>query len=302
MKKIKLNSYAKINLSLNITGTLDNLHTLDMVLATVDLCDTIVIKRRKDNAVNIRYVTQKNKELQIDKELDTSLKAYNAFKDKFLIGEECVTENLVQNIGVDIFVKKRIPFSAGLGGSSVDAAGVLVGLKKLFNVESDISSIALSVGSDVPYLLGGGFARVTGVGEKIEKISTPITFFGVICKPEGGVNSTKAYQEFDKIFLEKQFSPSDNDALVAHLEKGDLQRSFADVDNALTTASIKLNPSIKKVLGLLAEFPEVVRAYSMTGSGSGCVAFLSSYKEALKFKKILKAKDSSLEIIPFKTQ
>src|SRR5687767_5835308 len=75
--------------------------------------------------------------------------------------------------GVRITLDKRIPVAAGLGGGSSDAAGVLVGLNRLWQLRwplERLDEVAATLGSDVPFFLRGGAAVATGRGEKVEPL------------------------------------------------------------------------------------------------------------------------------------
>ncbi|MCL2847264.1 MAG: hypothetical protein FWE13_00745 [Firmicutes bacterium] len=282
MKSLEINSNAKINLSLNITGVRETLHTLDMVIVSVDLADIVVIKKREDKKVKVSYLINDNKAVSCFDNCSVT-NAINVFKNKIGFG------------GVEIDVIKRIPIAAGLGGSGVDAAGVLRGLAQMNGIavnNKELIEIAMAIGSDVPYLLRGGLARVRGVGNEIEyfdKGSHKTGFNIVIAKGKGGVLSKDAYRVFDEIYIDKKFEPSDNDGLLENLKSGvNSFRAFDFMDNALTKASIKINYEVANTLLELHNVGAIKTI--MTGSGSGCVGFFCSYKKALQAAKELKDK------------
>ena len=72
--------------------------------------------------------------------------------------------------GVDIVLKKNIPLAGGLGGSSADIAAVLIGMKRLFRIDADIKKLASKLGSDVVYMLNGGFSLMTETGSNSLKL------------------------------------------------------------------------------------------------------------------------------------
>ena len=110
-------SYAKVNLALNVTGCAGGYHLLDSVVASVDICDTVRAKPRKDALVNV-YMRGMGSE-GIPPEGNNAVRAAEAFVRAF--GTK----------GADIQIDKDIPIGAGLGGSSADAAGVLNALAKV---------------------------------------------------------------------------------------------------------------------------------------------------------------------------
>ena len=152
-KKVK--SYAKVNLSLNVTGAAGGYHLIDSVLASIDIYDTVCVKPRGDRLVNV-YMHGLGSE-NILPERNNAFKAGEAFVGRF------------STAGADVTVYKNIPMGAGLGGSSADAAGVLNAMAALYKVtdRAALKGLADALGSDTGYMLGGGFARVAGRGERV---------------------------------------------------------------------------------------------------------------------------------------
>mgnify|MGYP001623753385 FL=1 len=111
MFSAKVRSWAKLNLSLNISGVSGGYHLLDSVVCSVDICDTVCAKARSDALVNV-YMHGLGSE-NIPPEKNNAVRAGEAFVAAF------------GTRGADIDIYKDIPLGAGLGGSSADAAGVL---------------------------------------------------------------------------------------------------------------------------------------------------------------------------------
>ena len=121
MATVRQKSYAKINLTLKVTGAEGGFHTLDSVVASVDLYDLIVLKKRRDKLVSITMHGCGSE--QIPFESNNAVKAAESFINEF---DTC---------GADITVYKNIPMGLGLGGSSADSAGVLNGLARLYIID-----------------------------------------------------------------------------------------------------------------------------------------------------------------------
>ena len=268
-KELKLKSYGKINLSLNITGVLGNLHTLDMVVKSINLYDDIFFKFNDSGKILVSYSDE-----SILAGSDTVTKALNLVKQK------------LPDLGCEVFIDKKIPLGGGLGGSSANAATVLnlfvgAGVSTARNLtlsQDEIFNIAKQVGSDVPYMLTGGFARIGGTGDKCEFFESGIELNIVIAKGKGGVNSGESYKEFDKMYSDKKYSPSDNDKLITALKNGDGCGVINNVGNALTKASLVLNPHIQKTLEELENFGALKTI--MSGSGSCCIGIFESQNDA----------------------
>ena len=157
---IELSAYAKINLHLHSERRrADGYHDLQTVFCHLDLYDTVQLTWQNDTI-----------ELISDTGLDvsTDLAGRAAIALKAALGD--------QRLGCQIRVIKRIPAGGGLGGGSADAAAVLRGLCSLWNVDpSLLHPIAAQLGADVPFLLKGGLALATGIGDQLQPIATHVT-------------------------------------------------------------------------------------------------------------------------------
>ena len=160
MKK-NVKAYAKINLTLNITGRNDGFHDIESLVTTVDIYDTITVSARRDDKITLEMrMAGKRFAEDIPVERNNAYKAAKLFAETFKTG------------GADVKIVKRIPLAGGLGGSSADAAGVLNAMKILYGVSEDVKPLADMLGSDTGYMTSGGFALISGRGERVEKIES----------------------------------------------------------------------------------------------------------------------------------
>ncbi|MBQ9485599.1 MAG: 4-(cytidine 5'-diphospho)-2-C-methyl-D-erythritol kinase, partial [Clostridia bacterium] len=150
MKKAKVKIPAKINLTLDISGVENGYHVLESLVASIDIFDTITAKPRKDDILSVQF---KGVAIGLSGNKSNAYLAAEKFKKEFATG------------GVDISIERNIPVAAGLGGSSADIAGVLLAMQKLYDVKKDLSFIANELGSDVAYMLKGGYAVMRGRGD-----------------------------------------------------------------------------------------------------------------------------------------
>jgi len=181
---IELSAYAKINLHLHSERRrADGYHDLKTVFCHLDLCDTIQISAQRHRI-----------ELISDTGLDvsTDLAGRAAIALKAHVGDE--------KLGCQIRVIKRIPAGGGLGGGSADAAAVLRGLSSLWNVNpSVLHPVAAQLGADVPFLLNGGLALATGIGDQLQPIATTATANPLILLfPDVEVATPDAYRWMDE--------------------------------------------------------------------------------------------------------
>lgn len=258
--RVKLKTYAKLNLTLNVNGKTDGYHPIDSVVTTIDLFDEITAVKRKDDV--IKFTMRGLGEYDIKQADNNAYKAAVLFKERFLTS------------GFELTVKKRIAIGGGLGGSSADVAGVLRALKKLFAVEEDIKSLADELGSDCGYLLSGGTARISGRGEIVTPAEKDLDGYAVVIYAEGGVSTKDCYAKFDE--LTGEYLKSDNDEAIKAIESDDFYSLCKSVGNGLTEAAISLNAETGKNLSALKSLSP--SACAVTGSGS-CAFALYETKE-----------------------
>lgn len=180
MTAVRLEAFAKVNLSLVVLGRrTDGFHELDTVFQTVDLADTLSFEPAPELALTI------DADLPVD---DGNLVIRAA---RALAAEAGIVP------GAAIRLEKRIPWGAGLGGGSADAAATLLGLTALWGVSVPgrrLLSIAAALGSDVPFFLYGGCARGTGRGERIEPMPDPPGVAIVLLVPPFGLATPDVYR------------------------------------------------------------------------------------------------------------
>jgi 4-diphosphocytidyl-2-C-methyl-D-erythritol kinase len=156
MEKLTLPSYAKINLGLSIQRKRDDgYHDIETILHQVDLKDEIELQRF--DSAQIRMSCD-DPELPTD-ETNLCIRAAQLLKNTYQVKD-----------GVFIKLSKNIPIGAGLGGGSSNAAVVLMGLNKLWNLglgPEQLSAQAAQLGSDVPFFIYGGSAIARGRGEQL---------------------------------------------------------------------------------------------------------------------------------------
>ena len=252
---MKISAYAKLNLSLDIVGRReDGYHLLDMIMQEIDLHDEITLEKAEDITV----------------ECDTDLPLRNT---AYVAAENFFKATGVKG-GAKITIKKNIPDKAGLGGGSSDAAAVIKTLDEIYSSglsEEQMTDIAASVGSDVPFFIKGGTARVGGVGEKILQIKNNIDCWYVLAKPATGVSTVEAYKKYH----ETSVLSFNTETVVSALEKGDISLYAQNAKNALEEAAMLLNPDIEKIKNIFTDADFCM----MTGSGS-CVFAVYKNKNA----------------------
>ena len=98
--------------------------------------------------------------------------------------------------GIDIYIRKNIPAAAGMAGGSTDAAAVMTGMNKLFDLNIDRNILmehGLKLGADVPYCIMGGTALAEGIGEKLTQLSPCPDCYVLVAKPDISVSTAYVY-------------------------------------------------------------------------------------------------------------
>lgn len=267
MDSVRIKAYAKINLTLFITGVQDGYHNLDSLVASVNLYDKITLKKRKDREVTVKMFGEGSETIATENN--------NAVKAAKLFIKEFATN------GVDITVRKNIPMGAGLGGSSADAAGVLNGMAKLYKITDSekIKLLADKTGSDTRYMLSGGFARLFGRGNEVKNIDGKLKFNILLLVPDENISTPQCYAAFDTLGKVGGNSDLAEKAVI----NGDIKALSDQLSNALMPAAASLSGKTEKCIKELKEFAPL--AVNMTGSGSGVYALFENKKLCAYAKK-----------------
>ena len=262
MFSAKVKSYAKINLSLNIAGTAGGYHLIDSAVCSIDIYDTVCAKPRRDALVNV-YMRGRGSEF-IPPEKNNAVKAGEAFVSAF------------GTRGADIEIFKDIPVGAGLGGSSADAAGVLNALAELYKIDApaELKALADGLGSDTGYMLRGGFARMSGRGERVEPLTSPRRYHMLLFLPASPVSTAACYRRYDAA---PDPLRADSARLASALQAGDFAGVAANVYNALQRPACELNPEVAAALAavcvLVGVFTESL--WAAIGVAAGAALFFA---------------------------
>ncbi len=280
---ITLKAYAKLNLSLDITEKKDNgYHELDMIMQSISLFDIVTIKKADDIIVTMDKNT-------VAPEKNTAYIAAQVFCRR------------TKTPGAKINIIKSIPVMSGLGGSSADAAAVLIGLNRLYGTgldEKTLRALGESVGADVPFSLFGGTARVKGTGEVLTRLNPQKRMYFVVVKPYQGVSTAEAFARY------RQSHDIKMQSVEYAVLKGDIALFEKYSDNALGFASLSIAPDILKAgSALMATSTKAL----MTGSGSSMFSAYETLAEAQSAAEGIKGdfelcgafepKDTGVEII-----
>ncbi len=269
---------SKINIGLAITGKReDGYHDIDSIFQSIRLSDSIYFAKHHSivfsgGAPELPEYMQK---LVTYGEENLALKALRAIQAY----TGC-------KAGAAIHLLKRVPIQAGLGGGSADAAAMLVGLNRFWDLrltQEELLQIGATLGSDVPFLLQGGTARGTGRGEILTYGKSPDPHWLLLVKPKVSVSTAVAYGRFtNKSIATKQTI----DTVQQHLENNDLKSAFLTSAN---TFEELLFPDHEELVICKEFFTSRGYPTIMTGSGPTMVVLLDKPMEALQLQEEIKA-------------
>lgn len=271
MEKITETAYAKINLGLDVLGKrADGYHEVSMVMQSISLADTVTLEKHSGLVVQTG---------RSDLPGDSSNLAYKA--------AVLMAERFNKTPDVKITLDKHIFMAAGLAGGSSDAAAVLRGLNRLWQLglnAAQLEELAAEIGSDVPFCICGGTALAEGRGEILTSLPEPQEAVIVLAKPQQAVSTAWVYKEFDSL---KEAQHPDIGTLKAALLKGAAVLPLPGMGNALEGVTCARYPEINKIK---KEMLAAGAQYAlMSGSGPTVFAVSGSTQEAQKIIEALQA-------------
>ncbi len=271
MNGIVIRACAKVNLFLDVSAkNTDGYHSVNTVMLSHSLSDRVVISREGNG---IKLLCSESR-LPVD-EKNIAFRAADAFYK--ITGF---------NPSVTISLEKNIPFQAGMGGGSTDAAAVIRGLNVIYGNPLDSDSeekLARTFGADVPFFLRGGCYRLSGRGDIFEeKLNVPKCGL-LFIKPDAGISTPDAYKELDRLYRDfSGYVPRDYKKLTAATagnEFGKICGSIFNIFDMTLPELCPLNIEILNVLRCLT--PGAV----LSGSGSSVCGFFRTEKAAINAEK-----------------
>ncbi|MBE6932646.1 MAG: 4-(cytidine 5'-diphospho)-2-C-methyl-D-erythritol kinase [Ruminococcaceae bacterium] len=285
MNTVTIPAYAKLNLTLDILGIRsDGYHELDMVMQAVSLHDDVTLTTGTRAPWMLTCEDSKGTPLA-GIPCDEKNLAWKAAQIFFRAAN-------LPDPGVKLHIVKRIPEQAGLAGGSADAAAVLRGLNRLygepFGTEA-LCNLGAKCGSDVPFCILGGTARVKGRGEVLSPTPLDTVQHYVICKPDFGISTPKLFALSDQYPAQAHPDP---EKLLTHLRADDKQSAGPLLCNVLEPVAAMEHPQILSIREeLLAAGACGAR---MTGSGSAVFGLFPDESGAKQAEIRLKCNEYSV--------
>jgi 4-diphosphocytidyl-2-C-methyl-D-erythritol kinase len=260
MNDIKIKSPAKINIGLNVVSKReDGFHNIETVFYPVSLADQITISEAETF-----YFTSNDKLLEAEPN-NLIVRAKNVLENR------C---NIKANLHIDL--QKNIPIGAGLGGGSSNAAAILKALNNFYCLnlsETELESIGLELGSDVPFFIKEEPVFAESRGEVFTPINLKINLPILIVNPGIHISTRLAYENI---------IPKKSDFELKSLSGNNLDiENWKDkVTNAFEEYAFNSYPEIKEVKEKLYESGAVFALLS--GSGSSVFAIFKNKLSAIE--------------------
>jgi 4-diphosphocytidyl-2-C-methyl-D-erythritol kinase len=246
---------AKLNLFLHVVGRrADGYHLLQTAFTFIDRCDYLSFISRDDGVIT----------------RDAGPSAIVADDDLCVRAARLLQRKSHCTLGVSISLEKHLPWGAGLGGGSSDAATTLIVLNRLWRLDfsrDELREIALELGADVPVFIFGRAAFAEGVGEELSVIDVPKAWYVVLTPPI--IVPTAA------IFADPELTRDSIPIKMADFSRVDLR-------NDLEAVSKRRYPEISHFLQWLGNHSQA----RMTGSGG---AIFAAFSDPARAQQVLDA-------------
>ena len=256
-------SYAKVNLTLDVLGKLENgYHEVRMVMQPLNLFDLIIVKKAPAGIIiktNIPVLPCDNKNI--------------AYKAAELFFEETGIKG-----GVSIKINKNIPIAAGLAGGSGNAAAVLCSLNLLYNADlsqEKLLEMGLRLGADVPYCIKNVTSLAEGIGEKLSTLSQIPGVPVVLVTPPVSISTGEIYKRIDSA---ESLAKIDTDGMISAIKDFDTKKIGETLSNVMETVTINDCPEIADIKAKMLEFGALGSV--MSGSGPSVFGIFPNNKSA----------------------
>jgi len=251
---------AKLNLALAV-GSRDagGLHPICSWMVTVDLCDELLITKLPDDRFS-RYAVLWHEEAKRRSDIDWPIRS-----DLAVRAHLALEAHVGRRLPAQLKIEKRIPVGGGLGGGSSNAAAMLHAVNALFELglsTDALANLGSTLGSDVPFLVHGGSALVSGFGDRIERQDDAPALDLVLVFPDAVCPTGEVYDAFDD-----HPAPAFRETELREMMAADLIPSAgARLFNDLEHAAIEIAPPLEDLLQHVGELAE--RPARLSGSGS----------------------------------
>ena len=258
-------SHTKINLGLKVLNQRpDSYHNIETIFIEIDFGDKLTIKKLESGC----KITSNADWMPLDN-TNLCFKAY-----------EHMSEFAEKDLGVSIYLEKRVPAGSGLGGGSANAAETIKSLNSIYELkmsQNDLEQVASQIGSDVPFFIRGKKQVGEGTGTKLTPIDFPMNKKILLVIPEFLIDTVWAYSQ-----IKNKLKSKNNSTKFADLKRNDFLSFNKFFENDFEKIVI---PSYPKIGTLKSKLLELGASFaSLSGSGSTVYGIFDDEALALKAK------------------
>lgn len=282
VREVKIKSYAKVNLALDVLGTReDGYHLLETVMQKVQLADSIQLRWEEADCVRegrnceseMRIIVSTNKPYLPTDERNLAYKAARV-----------MAEMTGRQGRLFIHIEKHVPVAAGLGGGSSNAAAVMIALNRLWKAGLNtrgLCELGKQLGADIPFLIlvqntDYECALGTGSGDELKALKKGMRKYLVLAKPAFGISTKEVFKGIDGCVITQR---PDINALVRALKTNENEIVFANMINVLEAYTCSRYKEVNELKEKM-ELTEGVQKVMMSGSGPTVMAVYDTYKAA----------------------
>ena len=267
--RVSIKAYAKINLTLELLGCRpDGYQEISSIMQTVSLYDTVNLIPANKIELNCDIPIKDNLALQAAKILSNKTDS---------------------NLGAKINIYKNIPESSGLGGGSSNAAAVLIGLNKLWNLKLDqneLSELGSKIGSDIPFFIHGGTGIASGRGTTVQPLPAPKLNSIIILFPN--IHLKDKTSTMYSLINDEQITDG---IITKNMEQKINSKSTLSPDlmfNGFDSLIGKAYPQLSRYWDMFLE--QGVKTIHLAGSGPSLYATIDSKNQASLIAKTIRTK------------
>ena len=280
MRELKLKAKAKINLGLDVVRKReDGYHEVRMIMQMINLYDKITLRKKTEPGItvttNLAYLPVNEDNL-----------VYRAAK---LLMDEFQVDG-----GLEIELQKYIPVAAGMAGGSTDAAAVMVGVNRIFQLglnKKQLMERGVKIGADVPYCIMRGTALAEGIGEELTPLPAMPHCSLVIAKPKIHVSTKFVY---GNLKVRELTEHPDIDGQVQALRENNLEQLVARMGNVLETVTIPAYPVIDEIKHTMMKYGAM--GAMMSGSGPTVFGIFEKEDKAQEVCRLLKKEKAAKQV------
>ena len=280
MRELKLKAKAKINLGLDVVRKReDGYHEVRMIMQMINLYDKIMLRKKTEPGItvttNLAYLPVNEDNL-----------VYRAAK---LLMDEFQVDG-----GLEIELQKYIPVAAGMAGGSTDAAAVMVGVNRIFQLglnKKQLMERGVKIGADVPFCIMRGTALAEGIGEELTPLPAMPHCSLVIAKPKIHVSTKFVY---GNLKVRELTEHPDIDGQVQALRENNLEQLVARMGNVLETVTIPAYPVIDEIKHTMMKYGAM--GAMMSGSGPTVFGIFEKEDKAQEVCRLLKKDKAAKQV------